>query len=223
MEDPAFTGNVFSDGSLRGGCRRGDERGEWAAVCVTDQGDVIFGAYGTCPDHFLSSLRAELWALLQVLRHARPPVTAWVDNAGVVDGFGKGRVWCVAACRPAADLWRLVWDKADDLGNEGISVVKVKGHATDADVAAGRSTPWQKLCNDHADHFAKRGAELAEHLSGTEANRQAYRMAKRWYHWLAVLVSNWPADTQGRKKLRAEEETAWRRRGGANSCGGGRG
>ena len=50
-----------------------------------------------------------------MLRHARPPVTVWVDNAGVVDGVGRGRVWRVAACRLAADLWRLVWDKGDDL------------------------------------------------------------------------------------------------------------
>jgi hypothetical protein len=217
VEDPTFTGNVFSDGSVIGGCRRGDERSGWAAVCITALGEVIFGAYGTCPDYFPTSLRAELWALLQVLRHAQPPVTIWVDNAGVVDGFGRGRQWCVASCRPAADLWSLVWQKVEDLGGADISVVKVKGHATVADIEAGRSTLWQKAGNDHVDHFAKRGSQLAEHLSSTADRRQASRIARGWYKWLAVLVSNWPADTQGqtqsersrkRKRKAVAEEAA---------------
>ena len=85
--DPIFTGNVFSDGSVRGDCGKGDGRSGWAAVRVNEQGEVEFGVHGPCPDFFPSSLRAELWGLLQVLRHALPPVTIWVDNAGVVDGF----------------------------------------------------------------------------------------------------------------------------------------
>jgi hypothetical protein len=202
VEDPTFTGDVFSDGSLIGGCRRGDERSGWAAVTITEQGDVIFGIYGTCPDFFPTSLRAELWALLQVLRRACPPITIWVDNAGVVDGFGRGQQWCTAACRPAADLWSLIWWKVGDLGGSGISVVKVKAHATEADVQAGHITALQKAGNDHADHFAKRGAALAEHLSSTVASREAFRMARRWYQWLAVLISNWPDDTQGQRRQR---------------------
>ena len=213
VEDPTFTGNVYSDGSVIGGCRRGDERRGWAAVCIDEQGKVRFGIYGTCPDHFPTSLRAELWALLQVLRHSCPPVTIWIDNAGVVAGFGKGGQWCVAACRPAADLWALIWDKVDDLGGSGISVAKVKAHATEADIQAGRSTPLQMAGNDHADHFAKRGAALAEHISSTASSRQSYLMAQRWYQWLAVLVSTWPSDTQrhrqsarSRKRKRSARE-----------------
>ena len=43
IDYPFFTGNVFSDGSVRGGCRKGDERSGWAAVRVNDQGEVEFG------------------------------------------------------------------------------------------------------------------------------------------------------------------------------------
>jgi len=158
VDDPTFTGEVFSDGSVVGGCRKGDERSGWAAVKVDDEGRILFRVYGTCPDFFPTSLRAELWGVLQVLRHAMPPVTIWVDNAGVVDGFAKGRDWCVDAARPAADLWGLVWAKVDDLGNEGIKIAKTKGHATKADVEAGRATEWHQKGNDHADHYAKQGS-----------------------------------------------------------------
>ena len=198
VDDPTFTGEVFSDGSVVGGCRKGDERAGWAVVKVDDEGMVIFGVYGTCPDFFPTSLRAELWGVLQALRHAMPPVTIWVDNAGVVDGFGRGRSWCVDSARPAADLWCLVWDKVDDLGGEGIKVVKTKGHATKADVEAGRSTWWHQAGNEHADHFAKRGSALAEDLASTKVSRDGYRLAKKWYQWLEVLICNWPKDTQRR-------------------------
>ena len=77
----------------------------------------------------------------------------------------------MAACRPAADLWSLIWAKVDDLGGSGISVAKVKAHATEADVQAGCTTALHRAGNDHADHFAKRGSALAEHLSSTASSR----------------------------------------------------
>ena len=76
---------------------------------VDEEGLVLFGIYGTCPDFFPTSLRAELWGALQTLRHASPPVTLWVDNDGVVEGFRKGRAWCCDSSRPAADLWKAFW------------------------------------------------------------------------------------------------------------------
>ena len=44
----------------------------------------------------------------------------------------------------AADLWRKVWDKVDDIGEDLIRVVKVKGHASLGDVEANRVTAWQR-------------------------------------------------------------------------------
>ena len=217
-DDPTFTGDVFSDGSVVGGCRKGDERAGWAAVKADDQGKVVFGVYGTCPDFFPTSLRAELWGVLQTLRHAMPPIIIWVDNAGVVDGFGKGRQWCVDSARPAADLWSLVWAKVEDLGKEGIRIVKTKGHATEADLEAGRSSWWQKAGNDHADHFAKRGSALAEEMASTSSNRKSYLLARKWYGWLSVLIANWPADTQRRQ---GKEGGRRRQRGSAEGAAGG--
>ena len=90
------------------------------------------------------------------------------------------------------------------MGCDGIDIRKVKGHATEADVEAGRSTPWERDCNDHADHFAKRGVEVAEAQLPSDILRARYREARAWYSWLAELIGHWPADTQDRSTQRAE-------------------
>ena len=52
--------------------------------------------------------------------------------------------------------------------------------------------------NDHADHFAGRGVDVALSLAPNDSMREAYRNAKSWYRWLAVLAANWPSDVQVR-------------------------
>ena len=131
-----FTGNGFSDGSVLHPQIIAARRAGWAAVLVDDKGHLIAGLYGTCPDRYPTSLRAELYGVMHMLRLAVAPLTIWVDNQNVVSGFVNGRQWCCSAARPAADLWRRVWDIYEDIGG-GITVVKTKGHATDADVQAG--------------------------------------------------------------------------------------
>eukprot|EP00972_Heterocapsa_arctica_P031709 4670412-Heterocapsa_arctica.AAC.1 len=90
---------------------RAARRAGWACVLTDDTGAVIDGLYGTCPDPYPSSLRAEIWAVVEMLRLAVPPLTVWVDNQGVVDGWARGWQWCCASARPAADLWRRFWDR----------------------------------------------------------------------------------------------------------------
>ena len=214
VADFQLSGDAFSAGSVLMGGRKGNERAGWATVMIDRHGKVIGGIYGTCPDYFPSSLRAELWGVLQTLRHACPPITIWVDNAGVVGGYAKGRRWCCDSSRPAVDLWRLVWWKVEDLGGEGgaIQIEKVKGHATEADVHAGRSTVWHKAGNDHADHFAGRGSMLAEELSSTLHDKETFKQARAWYKWLTILVANWPADTERKKADRPKDRQAGSRR-----------
>ena len=108
-DDFSFSGDIFTDGALRGGSPVRARRSGWAALLVSPCGLVIGGLYGPCPDLFPTSLRAELWAFLQMLALAWPPFTLWTDSAGLVDGWHKGKVWCTSSSRPAADLWRQIW------------------------------------------------------------------------------------------------------------------
>lgn len=87
-----------------------------------------------------------------------------------------------------------MWDIYEDIGG-GITVVKTKGHATDADVQAGRVTSFNKRGNDDADHYADRGARIAEHEHPTEHIVARRSTAERWYKLLAVLATQWPDDT----------------------------
>ena len=201
----AFTGECFTDGALKGGSPSGARRAGWAAVLVDSSGDIVHGLYGSCPDSFPTSLRAELWGVLKLLELALLPVKIWVDNKGVVDGWHRGRRWCTSAARPAADLWKKVWDRIDDLGEGGLVIAKCKGHASEGDVQAGRSTPFLRKGNDQADHYAGFGAIVAEHLSPTQSAREAYAEARRWYKWLAVLASGWPCDTEARDVKQVHE------------------
>ena len=122
----------------------------------------------------------------------------------MIDGIGNGPDWCCHSSRPAADLWSLVWERLFDVGRDSVLFQKVKAHATQADVDAGRSSAWLKSGNDNADHFAGRGSALAEHLSSTERDRQHFLEAKRWYGWLGELVDHWPNDTQARSAQRVK-------------------
>ena len=157
--------------------------------------------YGPCPDVNPSSLRAELWAVIQILTLAVPPLTVWVDNKTVVDGWAKGPEWCCRSARPAADLWREFWRRIDDIGAEGLHFKKCKGHASEGDVQAGRSTPFLRRGNDNADHFAGRGVDIALHQVPNHQAIESYKEALSWYRWLAVLVEHWPNDVQQRPKL----------------------
>ena len=156
-------------------------------MLVDEAGLVIAGIYGPCPDAFPTALRAELQAVIQILRMALPPLTIWVDNQGVVDGWAKGKVWCCSSARPAADLWVQFWRLVEDIGTEELRIEKCKGHATAGDVAAGRATEFTRAANDNADHYAGQAADCAEWQSPSTAEKARYQEAKRWYRWLIVL------------------------------------
>ena len=187
-------------------------RAGWACILADEDGDVIAGLYGPCPDAFPSSLRAELWAVIHILTLAVPPLTVWVDNKTVVDGWGKGPEWCCDSSRPAADLWQEFWRRIRDIDSEELYFKKCKGHATAGDVQAGRSTDFLRTGNDNADHFAGHGVDVATHQVPTAEAFDAYKRAISWYRWLAELASSWPSDTQVAPPSSSERPIATRPR-----------
>ena len=204
--DWTFSGQAFTDGAMTGPALARLRRAGWAAVCVNGDGAVLHGLHGTCPDDFPTAFRSKLWAVERILMYTCPPLTMRVDNQGVIDGIERGAAWCCSSSRPAADLWRKNWWRLNDIGLEGLVFVKVKGHATQADVDSGRVSKFHRTGNDHADHFAGRGVEVAEHDSPVERDREEHKKAKRWYKWLLTLVRSWPADTQPYDKKRRDEQ-----------------
>jgi hypothetical protein len=109
------SGDVYSDGAAEGGFFRAVRAGWWA-VAVSEEGEVLWTAGGILGGQHTCIFRAELTAVLEVLRIAIPPLRIHVDNAQVVQGFRKGREWCVSSKSFAADLWREVWEVYDDIG-----------------------------------------------------------------------------------------------------------
>ena len=199
------TGNAFTDGAMRCNAPKSARRAGWAWVIVDDAGDVIFGLHGPCPDAFPTAFRAELRAVCELLMMVVPPITVWIDNQELLDGHAKGKEWCCSSARAAADLWRTFWHKLDDIGPQGVALVKTKGHASEADVQAGRTTVFQQTGNANADHFAGRGVDIA---IGQSPNVGAHRVATRWYKWLTLLCGSWPKDTDPKPKKRVEKGAA---------------
>ena len=196
--DFSFTGHGFTDGAMRNVAPTSARRAGWASILVDDVGKIIFGIYGPCDCHFPTALRAELQAVLMMLRNALPPLTIHVGCKTVVDGWRKGKSWCTSSSRPDADLWAQIWRIKEDIG-PGVEVIKCKGHATDKDVETGRCSKFDKDANDHADYYAGAGVDIAiDHAPNDELVKQ-YKEARRWYLWLAALAAELPADTQQRQ------------------------
>ena len=74
--DFSFTGNAFTDGSLRGRVPSTCRRAGWACVLVDGNADVIATFYGPCPDYYPTVFRAELRAVIELLVMAMPLSTS---------------------------------------------------------------------------------------------------------------------------------------------------
>jgi hypothetical protein len=78
------------------------------------------------------------------------------DCSYVVDTFARGRRHATCAYHTYAEVWRLIFNKVDDIGSGVVIVRKVKAHATLADVGL-TITQWERDGNIAADRLAKKG------------------------------------------------------------------
>ena len=79
----------------------------WAFVVLSEDGEWLWTAEGAVAGPDCSSFRAELNALLEVLRVAIP-LKICVGKKAVVDGVQKGEKWCTNSKSACAHLWRQV-------------------------------------------------------------------------------------------------------------------
>ena len=202
-EEP-FTGNCYTDGS-RIGHRMLGAFG-WGFVMVSEAGEKIAGAFGALPGRrcFGSVLRAELFALLMLLRHALPPIRIGIDNSTVVKGLTRGAVWSTSWKRPHADIWKSIWGILEDafVDEQGLVVAKVKAHRGKkvGETLVGLDKV-DFLGNGFADDLAKQGAKLSEPQPWELLNlEEKWSDARRAAHFVSTfhLEAGELKDTTGR-------------------------
>ena len=189
----AAAGEAYTDGALRGTVPKA-RRGGWAYV-VRNGDEPIWGKFGICSDAYLTVLRTELHALVEILRVTVGPIKIFVDNQQVVDGVANGRAWCCSPNRDGADLWPEIWRRLEDLPGL-VTVLKVKAHLQYSDVVSGR-IPWGVwIGNGLADLWAKRGSAEAERLSPCSWIHSEWSRARAYYKWALLIASEWLVDTE---------------------------
>eukprot|EP00973_Karenia_brevis_P014925 2037131-Karenia_brevis.AAC.1 len=178
-----LSGIIFTDGSALG-TAWGIPRAGWAAVQVDDFGDLVAAAYGLVPAEdcpMQTIAEAEDYALSMLAVIAMAPLQVYVDRKQTVDTACGGRRVATCAAHPRAHLWVRFFTA---YGDEDVQVHKTLGHATAADVHAGRTTEWERKGNQFADKYARRGAELhgtsSDHVHEVAAMADLARQALQW-------------------------------------------
>ncbi len=202
-QERVMTGEVYTDGASRGPFWRAARAG-WAAVALDHEGKWVATLSGTLGGPHVSAFRAELKAVLEVLRIALPPITIYCDNAAVVRGFANGKDGCISSRARGADLWRRVWFLLDELGDE-VRIVKVKAHTTWADVLLLRVRHIDHVGNDLADKAAKMAAQAAEAESPTSSFNGQLRKALVWLRWVLDYLTGWVDDVEPLPEQHQEE------------------
>ncbi len=185
------TGSVYTDGALRGRCRRVLRAG-WAYAMTDHGGQLVWGRCGTMDERYPTVYRSELRAVLEALKLIDGPTTIYTDNAAVVRGFRRGPTWCQHPRRDGADLWRHIWELYRQKTDE-VNVKKVKAHLTAEHVHRGE-VQWKDLAGNFvADKWAKEGAAMAQRSSPARLVERLFRQAVRWYRWTTFYASRWSA------------------------------
>ena len=92
------------------------------------------------------------------------PLTLYIDCEGTIATINGPKHKALGAQGPRAHVWNRLLFSHDE-----VRAIKVKGHATERDVEAGRTSHLCKRRNDLADTFAKKGADT---------HKPAFRVAK---------------------------------------------
>ena len=122
--------------------------------------------------HAQTNNRAELSAVLHVLKYEPRDVHIKTDSAYVLNGCLKHRfAWAALGWHKVrnADLWREAHDLLLSRGS-AVELSKVKGHATSTDVRKGVVSARDKHGNDAADALASSAAQANSLPSHTVAN-----------------------------------------------------
>ena len=197
-------GTVYVDGSHKGNHWR-SARAAWSAVHIDEGGAWRWTYSGVLQESHVSSYRAELTAVYEVLRITVGNLLILCDNLEVVRGMERGKVFCTAATTDGADLWRRIWRILDEIGDR-VTTRWVLGHTTWINVLEGKLTPHQHVGNDMADRAAKEARSWAEGQAPNKAQAVQARKTLAWYSWILDFVTAWPYKDNNMSQKEAEEE-----------------
>ena len=154
-------GSVATDGSLKNGFFAALRAGGWAAGCMDERGSKK-AIYGAVPFPAPTILLCELWAVYMALRHGGLLTALVLDNATVLRGLLRGKVYCCAANRPFAHVWKRIWGLLEDmdlLPGENLLVFKIKSHLTEEQIRGLPAEQQQHAwLNKLADEWVLRSA-----------------------------------------------------------------
>jgi hypothetical protein len=63
-------------------------------------------------------------AVLYALQHCGSTIHIATDYLPAVTGFHRGKQWCVSSRSKFADVWRQIWERIDDIGNDNVCISK---------------------------------------------------------------------------------------------------
>ncbi len=158
-------GEIYSDGS--GGRDTKDvrlRRCGYGYALILDSGgshELVAGAYGPLPGEVQTVPRAELMAVVSLLRRCRRAfrnIRVHVDCKYVVRGWTGGKD---NKPRSNRDLWDDLWAIVAQVFVR-VQLVKVRPHVTDRHVAEVIATAMDTYGNEMADHLAALGARAHE-------------------------------------------------------------
>ena len=58
---------------------------------------------------------------------------------------------------PSEDLWKVMWDIIKEAPHNAVKAIWTKGHARREHIDQGKTTLWEMVQNDKADHAAEEG------------------------------------------------------------------
>ena len=149
----------------------------------------LWGAFLALPGSIHTIVRAELYAVLVVVRNAAGQVTVVTDSKVNADIYAAGEDDCARSAN--ADLWAMLWKLLREKGMQ-LHLLWSKGHADSIEVfetySVTRRNLFGNLC---ADRLAARGAELCQVSLQDSVNlKWHYATVKRVQSRAVVVLAN---------------------------------
>ena len=203
--DVLITGDVYTDGALKGMLPEARRSGWAFAKMGRSRGQVQAAFYGVCADPWPTIVRAELRAIEEALRRAVPPLTIYTDNAAVVNAFLRGESYACREANDGADIWRRIWCILAEFGD--CRILKVKAHTTRQDAKEGLIDPLQQAGNATADFFAVQARKSAATQAPCLDFERHYFRARAWYRHIISNIAGWQQDALADAQACPEEDS----------------